>query len=325
MAANAAAIISLLGAPAAGEAPSSTVVISVLSRSSGIGAGDRNRRGLFGGSQDDRRLGGPHAVERTDALSEQIVQRGGVADAHLEHEAVFTRDVVHLLDLGKRHERGLRNGRAAALVRPDEHEREESEVDRSWVDAGVVTAHRAPLLELPDALEHRRGREPDAATDLGVRDPGVSLQRLEDGQRGLVDHAPNLYYPRRIVKKTSDYLSIRLHMAGYAVESTVDYATGSSSNTTSIASAIWPAVMYRSAGSTAIARLRTMCASSGTSGRTRRTSGGGSSSRRCIVSRADGAANGSAPVSISSITQPSEYRSDRASATRRPATCSGLT
>src|SRR6185503_5726664 len=150
MAAKAAATISGAGAPARFR---STVFISSLTGSTGVSAADRDRRRFLRGAQDDRRLRRVDPIERPNAIGEELVECGGIPNADLQHEAVFARDVVDLLDLGQRDERGFRQRCTSALVRANEHEREQSEIDGSGIDVGVVAADSAALLELADPLE----------------------------------------------------------------------------------------------------------------------------------------------------------------------------
>src|SRR5215218_5113345 len=103
MAANAAPSIRRDGA--AGSVARSTVVISSLTRPPDIGASNGNRRCLFGGPQDDGGLRRSDPIEPANAFGEQLVEGRGVPHAHLQHEAVFTGDVVNFLDLWHRDER----------------------------------------------------------------------------------------------------------------------------------------------------------------------------------------------------------------------------
>src|SRR5688500_11639207 len=237
MAAKAAATISGAGAPAAFR---STVFISGLTGTTGVSTADRDRRRFLRSAQDDRRLRRADPIERPDAFGEEIVECGGVTNADLQHEAVFARDVVDLLDLRERDERGLGQRSTATLVRADEHEREQSEIDGSRIDVRVVAADGAALLELPDPLEDCGWRQADTPADLGVRDSGVRLERFEDGKGGLVDHAPNLANSRRIVNNTSNSPSIRLTYwalsSGFHVPA--NYVAMSTSSVTPSASAI---------------------------------------------------------------------------------------
>src|SRR5262245_26323962 len=117
MAANAARTITRDGGATVG-ARWSTVVISSLGRSPRVGAGDRDLRRLLRGAQDDRRLRRTHALESADAFGEEIVERSGISNADLEHEAVFAGDVVNFLDFGQGHESSLSPRRAARPSAP---------------------------------------------------------------------------------------------------------------------------------------------------------------------------------------------------------------
>src|SRR5829696_7586228 len=156
MAAKAAATISGAGALAVLR---STAVISSLTGLTGVGAADRDRRRFLCGAEDNRRLGRADPIERPNPIGEELVECGGIANADLQQEAVFARDVVDLLDLGQRDQRGLRQRGAAPLVRTDEHEREQSEIDGSGIDVRVVSADGATLLELADPLEDSGRRQ----------------------------------------------------------------------------------------------------------------------------------------------------------------------
>src|SRR4051794_9082607 len=88
-----------VGAAAEGSASRSTVVMSSLARPRGVGAGNRNRGCFFGSAEDDGGLRGPNTIERADAVGEKLIEGGRVTDPHLQHEAVFARDVVDFLNL----------------------------------------------------------------------------------------------------------------------------------------------------------------------------------------------------------------------------------
>ena len=59
--------------------------------------------------------------------------------------------------------------------------------ERARVDVGVVAADHAVLLEPRQPLGDRGRREPDAAAELGERQPRVLLQLGEQAEVGVVD------------------------------------------------------------------------------------------------------------------------------------------
>ena len=62
--------------------------------------------------------------------------------------------------------------------------------------------------------------EANPTPDLGVGDPCVRLERLENGEGRLVDHGPNVSIYRRIVNDSDYSQTIRLIHGRYAVDST---------------------------------------------------------------------------------------------------------
>ena len=51
----------------------------------------------------------------------------------------------------------------------------------------VVAGDDAAVLELLDALDHRRRREADLLADLGERQPAVLLQQRQDAEVDVVE------------------------------------------------------------------------------------------------------------------------------------------
>src|SRR5690349_12136675 len=102
MAANAVRTTMRDGAPPLAR---SAVVISRLSKARKVRAGNRNGGRLLRSAKDDRGLRRTNVVERTNAVDQQLIERRRVARAHLQHEAVFARDVVNFLDFWDSHER----------------------------------------------------------------------------------------------------------------------------------------------------------------------------------------------------------------------------
>jgi len=90
--------------------------------------------------------------------------------------------MMDLLHLRQRDECRLSQRRTSALVRPNEHEGEEREVNRGRIDIGRISAHGAALLELFDSLEHRGWRQPHTTAQLRIRDAGIGLQCFENGE-----------------------------------------------------------------------------------------------------------------------------------------------
>jgi hypothetical protein len=133
----------------------------------------------------DRDCGRPFAVRRTmvvlvdrmlegsDPVGEQIIESCGAAGADLQHEAVFAGHVVNLLHLGIATNAASVWG-AAALLGSHENECEQAEVHSRRNRSRCSRARAA--LELLDALEDGDGQA-DPPADLGIRDPGVGLQR----------------------------------------------------------------------------------------------------------------------------------------------------
>ena len=133
-----------------------------------------------GGLQDRRRR---LAVEReaVDDLLEVL----DVADVGADQVAVLARHAQALDDLGRLHgERRDLVQLARRGAHADDHA--EREAERARVDVGAVAADHAAALEPREPVRDRRGREADAAAELGERQPGVGLQLGDQGEVGVV-------------------------------------------------------------------------------------------------------------------------------------------
>ena len=95
-------------------------------------------------------------------------------------------------DLG-RLPREVGDGAQLARRGPDADEHAEAVAEPARVDLGAVAGDHAVLLEAPQALGHRRRRQPDAAAELGERRAGVGLQ-LGERARGRWNRAPACWF-----------------------------------------------------------------------------------------------------------------------------------
>ena len=111
-----------------------------------------------------------------------------IAGAHLQQETILSRDVMYLEHLWNRREprRGL-TFLVADHVRSNGDESQHPQVDDVRVDERHVTRDGAACFELANPLQNGRGREPDRFGDLGLRHPGVVLEKAEDPTVDLVD------------------------------------------------------------------------------------------------------------------------------------------
>ena len=150
-------------------------------------AARRHRRGLH---DRGRRL----AVDReaVDDLLEVL----DVADVGAHHVAVLPRHAVALDDLG-RVAGDVGDLAQLARRRADADHDAERVAERARVDVGAVAADHAVLLEPSEPVGDRRGRQPDAAAELGQREPRVVLQLREQPEVGGVQRGPKIRSHRR--------------------------------------------------------------------------------------------------------------------------------
>ena len=131
----------------------------------------RYRRGL-----DDRGCRLPIGREAVD----HFLEVDHVADPEAHEVAVVARDAVALDDLGGA------PGELGHLLqlprrRPDAQHHAQRVAERARVELGAVARDRTGLLEPREPVRHRGGGEADAAAELGVRQAGVGLDLLEQG------------------------------------------------------------------------------------------------------------------------------------------------
>ncbi len=125
----------------------------------------RHRRRL-----DDR--GGRLAVGR-EAV-DQLLHALHVAHPGAHDVAVVAGDAMALDHLGRALGQ-LRDLLQLARGGPDAQHHAERVADRGGVELGPVAADHAALLQPGQALRHRRRRQPHAAAELRVREPGIGL------------------------------------------------------------------------------------------------------------------------------------------------------
>src|SRR5204862_1156887 len=150
---------------------------------------DRQLGGLLDALEHDRRARRSDRRDLSETLPEKPAERLRVPGADFHEEAVLARDVVHLEDLRDLGEQLRRRDPAGPVVRSDERESDQAELDRVRIDSRGVALHDSLLFELPDPLEDGGRGEADLPRDLGVRGTGVSLQDRQDLGINFVDHS----------------------------------------------------------------------------------------------------------------------------------------
>ena len=110
--------------------------------------------------------------------------------AHLQDVVGLARDAEAVLDL---RELGDPVGQVVGLRGVEGRggdERRHEQAERLGVDHRRVAADHPLLLELADPLVHGGGRHAHLRRDVGVGGPRVVLQRGDDVEISLIEHAP---------------------------------------------------------------------------------------------------------------------------------------
>src|SRR3989304_7902511 len=135
---------------------------------------------LFGGRETHERPGLPNPADRVQLLDQEPPEGRHVLDPHLEEERELAGDVVTFENLVERVHRLDEAPLKLRMLDEDLDERRDVAPQLPLVEDRHVAPDGASLLQLPDPLVHRGGRQPHHLRHPGLRNLGVLLQETEN-------------------------------------------------------------------------------------------------------------------------------------------------